>query len=128
MPLQLVVGPVHPGDGLQQGVVQQLLVEIEGLQDRRVEAGEQHVADHQQLHLAERFVLVFLLFRLRRDQEFVEQFLALGFAQVQRLNVLRVILRRLGDDRHHHLIAQAARATPWCRASRPPCPCTPAWP
>jgi hypothetical protein len=47
-----------------------------------------------------------LVFRLRRNQKFVEQLLALGLAQVQGLDVLGVVLRRLGNDRHHYLIAQ----------------------
>ena len=38
---------VHAGDGLQQPVLLQRLVEIHDLLDRRVETGQQHVAHHQ---------------------------------------------------------------------------------
>jgi hypothetical protein len=61
----------------------------------------EHVADHQNLDLAESLVAVLLVFRLRRNQKFVEQLLALALAQVQGLDVFGVVLRRLGDHRHH---------------------------
>ena len=39
--------PVGAGDGLQQRVLAQLLVDVHHLLDRRIEAGQQHVADDQ---------------------------------------------------------------------------------
>ncbi len=39
VPLQLVVRPVNPGDGLQQAVVAKAFIEIERLQDGGIEAG-----------------------------------------------------------------------------------------
>ena len=39
-PLRLVfVGTVHPGDGLEQGMVAHRLIEIHGVEQRRVKAG-----------------------------------------------------------------------------------------
>jgi hypothetical protein len=55
--LQLVVRPVHACDGLQQRGFH-LAVQVQGLQDGRVEAGGEHVAHHQDLHLAQRLVAV----------------------------------------------------------------------
>ncbi len=43
------VGAVGARDGLQQGVVAHGLVEIQGLQDGRVEAGQQFGGDDQDL-------------------------------------------------------------------------------
>ena len=45
--LLVTEGAVYAGDGLQQGVLLEGRVEVHHLLDRRVEAGEQHVADHQ---------------------------------------------------------------------------------
>ena len=45
--LLVPVRAVHAGDGLQQGVLLERRVEIHDLLDRRVEAGEQHVAHDQ---------------------------------------------------------------------------------
>ncbi len=81
----LVLGhPVHPGDGLQQVVLPQLLVDVHHLLDRRVEAGQQHVADDQEGDAGQRLVRV------------VE---VEGLAEVlDRIPALR-FLARLGDDR-----------------------------
>ena len=40
-------GAVHAGDGLEQPVLPERRVEVHDLLHRRIEAGEQHVADHQ---------------------------------------------------------------------------------
>ena len=45
--LLVPVRPVHAGDGLEQGVLLERRIEVHHLLDRRVEAGEQHVAHHQ---------------------------------------------------------------------------------
>jgi hypothetical protein len=47
--LLVAVGAVGAGDGLQQGVVAHGLVEIHGLQDGRVEAGQQLGGDDEDL-------------------------------------------------------------------------------
>ncbi|MNL15014.1 hypothetical protein D3C87_1359770 [compost metagenome] len=40
--------PVHAGDGLEQIMLLEPLVDVHDLFDRRVEAGQQHVTDHQE--------------------------------------------------------------------------------
>ncbi len=43
----VLVGPVHPRDGLQQHVVAHRLVEVHAVEDRGVEAGQQLLGDDQ---------------------------------------------------------------------------------
>ena len=43
--------PVHAGDGLEQAVLAQRTVEVERLLDRRIEAGQQHIDDDENLRL-----------------------------------------------------------------------------
>jgi hypothetical protein len=50
----VLVGTVHPRDGLQQGVVAHRLVEIHGVEHGRVEAGEQLLGDDEDLRHAGR--------------------------------------------------------------------------
>ena len=49
-----VVGeaPVHAGDCLEQPMLPQRPVQVQNLLDRRIEAGQEHVHDHQDLGLS----------------------------------------------------------------------------
>ena len=70
----VLVGAVHPGDGLQQRVIAHRLVEIHGVKHGRVEAGEQFLGDDEDLrHLVELAeALADLLLLLRVEMELFE--------------------------------------------------------
>ena len=55
---------VHPRDGLEQVVLLQLLVDVHDLLDRRIEAGQQHVADDQEGDAGERLLRIVEVERL----------------------------------------------------------------
>ena len=71
----VLVGAVHQGDGLQQGVVAHRFVEIHRVEHRSVEAGEQFLGDDENLrHLVELAeALADLPLLLRVEVEFLEQ-------------------------------------------------------
>ena len=50
--LEIVVGPIHACNRLEQGVVTDALVQVDGLQYGCVETGQEHVANDQNLHVA----------------------------------------------------------------------------
>src|SRR5262249_3987181 len=49
--LFVLIGAVNPGDRLQQGVVAHGLVEIHGVEDRCIEAGQELLRDNEDLGL-----------------------------------------------------------------------------
>jgi hypothetical protein len=71
----VLIGAVHPGDGLQQGMVAHRFVEIHGIEHGSVETGEQFLGDDENLgllvELAEALADLPLL--LRVEVEFLEQ-------------------------------------------------------
>ena len=60
--LQVVVRPVHPGNGLEQGVIAEPLVQVHDLEDGSIKSGEQHIADDENLHPREAVLRVIPLF------------------------------------------------------------------
>jgi hypothetical protein len=86
----VLVGAVHPGDGLQQGVVAHRLVEIHGIEHGRVEAGEQFLGDDEDLGLLVELAeaLADLPLFLRVEVEFLEQGGVVVVAGVDDLGIL----------------------------------------
>ena len=79
---------VHPGDGLQQGVLLERGVKIHDLLDRRVESGQQHVAHHQH---GQRVVAVL--------EPFDDPYPAPPCCRCQRAKPLLVVVARRHDER-----------------------------
>ena len=79
-------GAVHPGDGLEQRVLPERRVEIHDLLDRRVETGEQHVADDEDGQ------------RVVRVLEALDQLVLLLLAQVPAGQALLVVVARGHDE------------------------------
>ena len=101
----VLVGAVHPGDGLQQGVVAHRLVEIHGVEHGRVEAGEQLLGDDQDLRLLVELAeaLADLPLLLRVEVEFLQQLGVVVAAGVNHFGILgrqelveRVLVMRAG--------------------------------
>ena len=85
-PLGVLVGPIDAGDGLQQDVVAHRLVEVQAVEHRRVEAGEQFFGDDKN---PGQFV------RIAK----VQAQLALGvFAQMEASQILAVVVAGAVDD------------------------------
>ncbi len=86
----VLVGAIHPGDGLQQGVVAHRLVEIHGVEHGRVEAGEQFLGDDENLRLLVELAeaLADLPLLLRVEVEFLEQGGVVVVAGVNDLGIL----------------------------------------
>ncbi len=55
---------IHPRDGLQQVVLLEFLVDVHDLLDRRVETGQQHVADDQEGDAGQRLLRIVEVERL----------------------------------------------------------------
>ena len=49
LPIVVLIGTIHAGDGLEQHVVAHRLVEVHAVEDRCVESGQQFLRDNQDL-------------------------------------------------------------------------------
>ena len=67
-------GTVYSGNGLQQGVFLQRLVQIQGADDRRIPAGQQHIGDNQQANIVDlgRVVIVQAFIAIRLLEQLID--------------------------------------------------------
>jgi hypothetical protein len=98
--LHLVVGPVHPCDGLQERVILQPLVQIHRLHNRGIKPREQHVAHNDDLGPPPALFLLVLVFGFVRGGllEFPDRLRSVLVSEVNLLHEFRVALRVFGKD------------------------------